>query len=398
MADEPSPGQVIKFAYLELLYTDKRQKLPLFSDKVKCLVTFPEQLRGKEKEELPPADVDPYLLLAREIVAHYQRAEPDQKRADLIRECLFLKTLEGMASQKKKKDSPINIQKTADLMKNWRLLPENTKHLMKITSWNHKEMLEFGAKVHEYLIETYNRLSKLFKTFNSGGSTLTITQRDISVLGRKLFTFYEKKPDKIDYIRSISRDAMAQKNITFHYTSSHDVQTYYALQGKHDYLPAQNGNGLTIRKDTNPVALTAWLLINGIIASATNLHLTKNFHPFPLSDIHDLVTTMLKMFPQVKFASISAQPLVQKEVIVRALAVINITKAPVKGSNKLESCIIALNSYGEYFFHVYSTHNQLKKALSELLTKHYVSRWNNNLDIFIPPQPDQHYIQSLIYK
>jgi adenylate cyclase class 1 len=388
---------VIKFAYLEQLYRDKRQALPLFSDKVKCLVTFPEHLTQKEQEELELTNVDPYLLLAREIVAFYQNQEPDQQRADLIRKCLFLKTLDGMESQKKIKSSSSNIKITIELMQRWRLLPENSDHLLKLNSWTPNEMVELGTKVHDYLIETYNRLSKLFKTFKSG-TGLTITQRDISVLGRKLFTFYQKKPHKVEYIRSLSRDAMAQENITFHYTRNQNIHTYYALLGKHDYPPAGSDSNLLIKKNSDPLELITWLLVNGILAEKTKLHLTKHFHPFALSDLQDLTSTMLKKFPCVNFASISAQPLTQKEVVVRALAVVNLTKNPVRGADSLQSSIISINSYGEYFIHNYNTLKSLKKALHDLLTKHYVSRWNNNLEIFIPPQPDQHYIQSLIYK
>ena len=80
---------VIKFAYLELLLRDKDKTLPLFSDKIKCLVTFPEKLTNGKEDKLDLVDIDPYLLLAKEIVAFYQQEKTEQKRDGLIRECLF---------------------------------------------------------------------------------------------------------------------------------------------------------------------------------------------------------------------------------------------------------------------------------------------------------------------
>ena len=68
---------VIKFAYLELLMNDQ-QTLNLFSDRIKQLVTFPEEL--SPENQLPIDDIDPYLLLAKELVAFYQREETPKKR------------------------------------------------------------------------------------------------------------------------------------------------------------------------------------------------------------------------------------------------------------------------------------------------------------------------------
>jgi len=58
--------------------------------------------------------------------------------------------------------------------------------------------------------------------------------------------------------------------------------------------------------------------------------------------------------------------------------------------------MVTENSYGEYFIQEYTTLIQLKNAMRTLLTQHYVSRWNNNLEIFIPAQNEQIYIKTLI--
>ncbi|MBU4033924.1 MAG: adenylate cyclase, partial [Proteobacteria bacterium] len=69
---------------------------------------------------------------------------------------------------------------------------------------------------------------------------------------------------------------------------------------------------------------------------------------------------------------------------------------PVKGSKTMKSTMVTENSYGEYFIQEYTTTVQLKNAMRNLLTQHYVSRWNNNLEIFIPQQDEQSYIKTLL--
>ncbi|MBU0728713.1 MAG: class I adenylate cyclase [Proteobacteria bacterium] len=390
---------IIKFAYLELLLNDTTKRLPLFSDTVKRLVTYPdkEMSANGQLSDLKLIDVDPYLLLAREIIAFYQRRDTEQERADLIRICMFLKTLEGMATQKKKGGKRLNFERTSALMHNWNLLPMDSEHYLNIRDWDYRELVDFGTKVHDYLLETYKRLRIIFNSFDDD-TALTITQRDIHVLGRKLFTYYEKKTNKIDYIRSLSRNDMAQGNITFHVTREGDTDFFHAFQGKFDQLDVQKNIHSLIAKRSNLVILISWLLINGILNKRTKLHLTKHRLPLDLVDIQGLAALMLKTFPPITFARISSDDLLKKERVVRAFAVINLLKKPVRDAKTLHSTLITQNSWGEYFYENFDTLNQLKNAIRTLLSKHFVSRFNKNLEVYIPPQKEQHLIKTLVFQ
>lgn len=388
---------VIKFAYLELLLQQQKNTLPLFSDKVKRLVTYPEKL-PPEHEKLGPGEIDPYLLLAREIIAFYQQSQGEQMHdwAELIRECLFLKTLEGVESQKQAKlGQKSHINSLMKQMENWEILPNDKTRFLNFRYWQYKELLAFGARVHAYLLEAYKRLRWIFKKF--GPETgLTITERDISILGRKLFTFYEQKPNKVEYIRSLSRYLMTMEDITIHITKYEGVFFYYAFQGELDHETVKNSVEAVIKRDDNLIRLIAWLLINGMLSPHTRLHLTKNFLPIDLVDIQTLAESMLKTFPLIHFSRIAPDQLLAPENILRVLVIVNFFKDPVKGSKTLASTIMSENSYGEYFLHDYTTLKQLKNAMRTLLTRHYVSRWNNNLDFFIPHQDEAGTLKNML--
>jgi adenylate cyclase, class 1 len=386
---------VIKFAYLELLLKNEALALPLFSDKIKCLITFPAKSENLAEEKLELADIDPYLVMAREIAAFYKQDKAGQQQDNFIRECLYLKSLEGMQSHRKGGMQNDRMKTTMQIMKNWELLPDNYELFTEFRTWKYKDLLEFGSKVHDYLIETYKRLRWIFKTFEQE-TAITITQRDLSVLGRKLFTFYESKPFKIEYIRSISRKLMAQRDVTFHITRFEGVDHYYAFQGALDASSIKNHTDAVIKRANEPVSLIAWLVINGIISKKTHLHLTKNFLPIALVDIQELVKIILRTFPPIYFAKISSDQLLRSEEMVRALVVINMSKAPVKGSKKLESVVLTANSYGEHFIQNFSTLIQLKNMMRLLLTKHFISRWNNNLETYIPSQQESYYLKTLV--
>jgi len=238
-------------------------------------------------------------------------------------------------------------------------------------------------------------LSWYLRSFAKENSKLTITEEDIAILGRKLSSFYEKKPNKIEYIQSLSREIMSQSDVTLHISIVAGKDTFFAFQGSDDKV-IQNPKNFIIKREDHLVRLLAWLVVNGILTKDTRLHLTKNSLAVCLPDIQNLVQTLLASFPLIHFSQISARELLASEVIVRALAVINFEKAPVRGAKNINSSIIASNSYGEYFLEQYDTIAKYKTALRTLLTRHGVSRWSNNLTVFIPPQPEQHALQSLL--
>ena len=386
---------VLKFAYLELLFRNKEQNVLLFSDQVKCLVTFPEKQPPGAADTLPLTDIDPYLLMAREIVAFYQREETEKKQDNLIRQCLFLKTIEGIQSEKRKQKEGGRGAALMQLMSNWQLLPDDAPHFLQFHHWNHRELLHFGTQIHDFLIETYKRLRWIFKTFGEE-TVVTITQRDISILGRKLFTFYEKKPNKVEYIRSISPDLMRRDDITFHITRFSGTDYFYVFQGALEDNAIKNSTDLVIKRETDPVTLVAWLMVNNILGRKTRLHMTKTFLPLSLVDLQQLSNAMIEFFPRIHFAHISAEQLLGKERIERAFIVVNMGKEQVRGSKTLKSTMITANSYGEYFVEHFTTLTQLKNAMRTLLSRHYVSRWNKNLEFFIPNQPEAGHINTML--
>ncbi|MDD5759282.1 MAG: class I adenylate cyclase [Desulfobulbaceae bacterium] len=401
---------VLKFAYLELLMNNQ-QTLNLFSDRIKQLVTFPEAL--KPEEQLAFDDIDPYLLLAKELVGFYQREETSKKQGEIIRACLFMKTLEDMTLKKKPRSGALpltpppgeqnfavegnvsnpRLEAVTAQMKRWNLLPKEINHYLNFQHWSHQDRITAGSTVHQYLGDTYKRLSWYLHSFQNEKQALTITEEDIAILGRKLSSFYSKKPNKIEYIPSLSRKMMFLPDITLHLAVVDGRDTYLASHGDDDIIA---NPALLIKRDDHLIRLLIWMIANGILTHKTHLDLAKNSLSMNLTDITNLTRTMLDTFPLINFTHISAHDLLQSEVITRAMAVINFAKAPVRGAKNIQSSIISTNSYGEYFLHDYETITQYKNALRVLLTKHEVCRWRNNLTVFIPQQPEQHALQALL--
>ncbi|MFW8602319.1 class I adenylate cyclase [Desulfobacterota bacterium M19] len=385
---------VIKFAYLELILGSKETS-PLVSDQLKRQVCFPEMLAQTDKP-LELDDIDPYLLLARAIVNFYQAETTSQRRDHLIRASLFLKTIEGMESERRSPKYADHLKTTMRLMADWGLFPEPIRHYQNFRYWRYRDLIKEGQQIHNYLIATYKRLRWYMRAFAREGIGLTITNEDIAVLGRKLFTFHQKKPGKIDYIQSLSREMIEQHDITLHIVRVKGQDIFAAFQGRLDNQSVINNQGALIKRDTHLISLLSQMIINGILTSATHLYLTKNYLPIDLSDIQALTASIIETFPTFDLSHLSGRQLLEGERLIKAMAIINFAKQDVRSGKNIQSTIITLNSYGEYFIHDYETLARYKQALLVLLTQHEISRWNKNLVVYFPPQKDLHALKAML--
>ncbi len=385
---------VIKFAYLELILGSK-DKSPLVSDQLKRLICFPEMLAPADNP-LELDDIDPYLLLARAIVNFYQAETTNQRRDHLIRASLFLKTLEGMESERRSPKYADHLKTTMRLMADWGLFPEPIRHYQNFRYWRYQDLIKEGRQIHNYLIATYKRLRWYLRAFAREGIGLTITDEDIAVLGRKLFTFHQKKPNKIEYIQSLSREMIEQQDITLHIIRVKGRDIFTAFQGHLDNKSVINNKGALIKRNTHLIALLSQMIINGILTSGTHLYLTKNYLPVDLSDIQALTASIIETFPPFNLSHLSGRELLEREKLIKAMAIINFAKQNIRSGKNIRSTIITLNSYGEYFIHDYETLSQYKQALLVLLTQHEISRWNKKLVVYFPPQKDLHALKAML--
>lgn len=372
---------VLKFAYLELLMDKTDKFLPFISSTIKRLVTFPDYL-GASEDPLPTPMIDPYLLLAREIVNFYHANKMEEEL--LIRKCLFFKTIEGVRARENELHTA-----TLGLMAKWNLLPQDHNILLKNHCRSFSDKVAIGHEVHNFLLAAYGRLRQISSSIAERHQA--ISQRDLSVLGKKLFSYYQEKPNKIKYLQSISRYNMAEKNLTLHLDNKFTV---YAGKLTRDAIYSQKPS--PISHNRNLVHLLCWLIINGICQEETQLYLTTSTSQITVNDIRKIATMILRNFPLVSFNNIETSEMVKPEKTIRAVVIVNWAQKTINNDDDLPADIITLNNHGEYFLNSYKGLTTIKKILNKLMTRHFISRWNNNLEILIPAQPRSHNLKQLL--
>lgn len=296
-----------------------------------------------------PAQVDPYLIMIKRILDFYARK--DRKEVvDLLRKCFYNKVKVKVTPALRKKAQP-SFKEDAMLrfVAEWKWDDATTANLNDYENWNFDAMTKMGSELHGALIEIYKRVTDTLKTNEDVKSRLT--DADLTVLGRKIFSFYKKKPGKIDFVKKASDDALRQESVTFMpvvQMGKKPVWTVYRGNVSTDVARKVNVEHTAIRKSQSLAELICWLTMNQVIDSGTFLHLIPNPLPVHLKTIQDLVKLINEFAPPRSISAIGNAELLKSEKITDLLVIANFVSQPWAKFIE-EVALLYRNNHGENF-------------------------------------------------
>jgi len=175
---------IMKFGLLEKYMVDSTRDAPLLCDRLK------ENLQGGRRDL---AEVDPYVLLFREVAIHY-RAAGDTDSLRLVRLSFLMKTKLGRfrsgiglpALRSEDREAALLLGSKAEAQ-----LPEE---------WPFERLVTVAGLVNRFVIGTYLRL----RDTPAGAGSVSITPQDLTKLGRKIFSSFSKRPEKVEHIPFVS--------------------------------------------------------------------------------------------------------------------------------------------------------------------------------------------------
>jgi len=131
---------------------------------------------------------DPYLEMIEVIREYYGEAKknPDEKR--LLEECFLIKCLGDMDSKLSHK----RFTALLELGANWGFSEKELIRLHRFRNWPYSETAELSNKIFSYFMNTYMGLR--VRALECKGS---ISDRDLTIMGKTLKSYLVHKPDKI---------------------------------------------------------------------------------------------------------------------------------------------------------------------------------------------------------
>jgi adenylate cyclase, class 1 len=240
-------------------------------------------------------ELDPYIVVYRRL-EEYLGARGDRERLELIRRCLYLKV-----------NKKISRPPTRGRTKSWqRLLLErltgewgwDARQLSLLDSRSQWKVRQVGAErrvlVNE-LTYSYRFLSQFARSAQTGSS---LNNRDLNVLGRRLYAAFERKAGKVEFINPGIAPDLAEDTLTLvrHPSPESPEEHQWALfngslgtQEWPDFAPLKRAREL--------IELLAWCHRNGVIDASTRLSLHPGNSDLSEFELSNLITSLQQAFP-----------------------------------------------------------------------------------------------------
>jgi adenylate cyclase class 1 len=356
-----------------------------------CICDLLKQLaQDGSSESLERAD--PYLVMF-EFIHDFYKSRGHMAVLLSLEKCFFIKCMDGpvAGSDGEKKPAYKDIAMRR-LMKQWSWDSSALNQMNTYWAWDFKKLASLASSLHGFMLEVYKRLTDQIAT-RPNVKTL-ITGADLTVLGRKLFTLYAKKPGKIEYLKRVKDEAERLEAISFATSIKpglKPVWTVYKSNITSSVAKGMDVENQAINKSADPVELMMWLTQNRIYSKGSFLYYIPNQRsPVSLKDLQLLLEMIHDHFPSVSLADLKSEDLVGKTVVKRMVVVVNLLTDRWK--REVETLhTLYQTSYGEAFCYVENYLEGMSRILSTLNETGPNFRLGDPalFDIFVPAGENQ---------
>ncbi len=328
---------VLKMAKLEVYLANISHGQPL------CNLLKKHVHRGAEAPG-HVADIDPYALMFDELIAHYKKHGQAEDIA-VLQQCLYLKCGSAL-SQPLVEGEQANFKRKimASYAKQWGWSRKLIVHLDNQQDWTFNERVQLSRRIHRFLLKCYRRISKEISHHQQ-----VMDQKDMTVLGRRLSTYYAKKADKIEFLRRALDESLYCEKITIamrQLKNGDEVWSAYAgdLLSKSGIMDESQ----KITQASSAIALMVWLVSSKIIDTNSKVYLDYNYGEVSELDLNDLLKHLCKYFPPVKVSSLPRNDLLAPERVTACFAIVNFPTLRQKATVE-DVSILYTTSWGETF-------------------------------------------------
>lgn len=328
---------VLKMAKLEVYMDNTEQRMPL------CNVLKSRVHHGVDFEK-DVKSTDPYALMFDTIIQFYSDRNP--KFLDLFKACLYIKSDCGLTTEHTGSKNNFKRDVITDYVQLWHWKRAKVANYDAVEHWDFQQVSRLGRIIHSFLIGCYRRLSAKLK-----GCEQLVSAEDMTVIGRKIESFYRDKPGKIQYLkRAFEKGLMqSQMTITMELDLSFDTrQRWSAFRGRQHYQETLDNNPCLLKQSSDPVDLVLWCIFNRIINPQSTFYLLQSQLTISVEDISELMNEALTDYQAVRVSELSRAQLLAPAQIDFCLLVINFSSHA--SVHEIETVrVIYLDSWGELF-------------------------------------------------
>jgi len=310
--------------------------------------------------------LDPYLNMLNRIEKHLGNIK-ETDRLEVIRRSFYLK-LNIMLSKKHEKD---NWRKKSieHLVSTWNWSDEDLEHLDNQKNWRLEQVLQERKLLMMHLTKSYAYLSSFARRH---ASERLINQKDLSILGRKLYSVFDRKPGKIEIFNRGIVDNIKEESITIMLLHGKDKRDNWRL-----YRGRITGDQFKkvkpLKHAFSLVELAAWMQFNQLLSDTTQKLLYAPGSDISSNEFNVLLEVLDKIKVTESGASADNKVFLKTPYIQKNMVFLNVGKAVnIVGNNadrQLISGDVDVLNYGAK-----------TECLIQTLEYAYINSWN---EIFV---------------
>ena len=272
-------------------------------------------------------DLDPYLLVYRRL-EQYLLANKEHKRLDLVRKSFYLKVAKKLSRHPSGKAASWQRKTLENVVRNWAWPEEKLRYLDNRMNWKVEQVVQERQMVVAELSYCYRFLSQYAR---GHGIDSSITDKDLNLLGRKLYSVFQKKAGKVEFLNPGIAQNLWEENLAIHHSSTQPFQAdsnEWLLY--RDLTTASDASfEATIRKSSQLIELIAWLYFNQILTQNTRLSFVPGTTDVRLFEVQSILRALAQTLP-VPLAPVTQQAYQKKLAISRLILFINVGVDPLK--------------------------------------------------------------------
>lgn len=287
--------------------------------------------------------LDPYTILV-EKLQQYLVQQDAHERLDLVRRCFYFKVDVSLSRQSKMSQN-WRWERMHELAVMWEWAEGYIENLDGRKSWNVHQVLKERRVLVDEITHSYMALSKFARTHS--GLAL-IEQKDLNVLGRKLYAAFERKAGKIETINRGISDNIVENHITIiQGRGSEDEESWTLYPGAVE--GHEPGGGL--KRARSIVEVLVWCHFNRIIGSRTIISLLLSEGVLSLTEVRSILATLQTLFvdgilPETDIKSFSQPPVIEAGCVFANVGIDPMAKHTRRGKDLISDQSDIMNYSG----------------------------------------------------
>lgn len=340
--------------------------------------------------------LDPYTIL-QDKLEMYLKSRSETERLELMRRCFYFK-LELPLSNPSNNVPDWRRSRTKELVALWEWGESKVQMLDNRHNWDvHKVIEERGILVDE-ITHSYMALSKFAR---DTAALARIEQKDLNILGRKLYAAFERKAGKIETINHGISSNIVESQVTLVQGRGKDDEELWSLYP--DAVGKIDANA-PLKRSRSVVELLAWCHFNRLINERTITSVVGNSGVLSFREVNAILAALDNIFPNGNLPYAQTENFAGPPAIVSSCIFANVGVDPM-ASHSLSGAslvseqsdimnysgfslnlaqsfdLVVATSWQEIVTHKYSGVEGLLDCFGQYL------HWNNTEELQDPPPP-----------